>query len=148
MSVLGIPLQAPSSHPFNPLPALRLTLACPESHRVQLIDALFTACWSLSHDISAEPVLTEVLRGCGLDAQALHSAADTDAIKDRLRSETEAAVARGVFGVPSVSCDGELFFGFDDLTWLERFLRGDDTLDHSAYEAWQEIRPTAWRKSR
>jgi len=48
--------------------------------------------------------------------------------KQRLRRQTDDAIAAGVFGVPSAIVEGELFWGFDDLPHLELYLRGEDPL--------------------
>jgi len=62
---------------------------------------------------------TETLRDaadrCGIDADELTAALARDEIKQALRDETDAAVALGVFGVPTVIVEGELFWGDDRL---------------------------------
>ena len=75
-------------------------------------------------------------------------AIQTPAVKDALRQQTEQALADGVFGVPTLAVNGELFFGFDDLPWLERKLAGSDPLPDPLPDlaAWQAIRPTAERR--
>jgi len=63
-----------------------------------------------------EQTLAEQLRG--------GDAAEQEA-KQALRSNTDAAVAAGVFGVPSMVLDGKLFWGFDGLPMLSAYLNGD-----------------------
>ena len=53
----------------------------------------------------------------------------TPEIKSRLRAQTEEAITKGVFGVPSMMVGDELFWGYDDFPYLELFLAGKDPLD-------------------
>ena len=148
---LGIPLAPPHSHPFNPLQPLRL--ACgglPPEQRLKLIDALFRATWAESRPVSEPDTLRAVLAETGLDADTWLSDAAGPG-KERLRQNTDAAVAAGVFGVPAmIACNAagrrELFWGFDDLEYMDLFLQGHDPLgareDHAA---WLQVRPSAQR---
>ncbi|MBT8135989.1 MAG: DsbA family protein, partial [Gammaproteobacteria bacterium] len=83
----------------------------------------------------------------GHDAGLLEASVSPQ-IKQQLREATAAAIDIGVFGVPTVRADTELFFGFDDLPWLERYLQGDDPLDEESFASWHEVRPSAWRARR
>jgi 2-hydroxychromene-2-carboxylate isomerase len=73
-------------------------------------------------------VVARVASGVGLDGARVVEEAQAPEAKARLRRQTEAALAEGVFGVPTMLVGGELFWGYDDLPWLERFLAGDDPL--------------------
>jgi 2-hydroxychromene-2-carboxylate isomerase len=146
---LGLGLQPPLSHPFNPLLGLRLaSLPLAAQRRRALVDRLFRAAWCESLAIYDPTVVTGLLAGIGLDGPALVTACNAPDIKQALRAQTEAAVAAGVFGVPSVRADAELFWGYDDLPHLESFLRGDDPLDHSALSAWLQVPVSAVRSQR
>lgn len=144
----GIPIAPPHSHPFNPLWALRL--ACceqPEAQRLQLIDALFRAVWAEGRPVQEPEALRPLLAECGLDADTWLTSAAMDVTKRRLRANTDEALAQGVFGVPSVRVRGELFWGFDDLEYLEAFLDGADPLpDRAELEAWRKVQPSAQRR--
>jgi 2-hydroxychromene-2-carboxylate isomerase len=144
---LGVPLQPPASHPFNPLLSLRASLVPQDAgDQRRLIDALFRAAWVERQNISAPAVVAAAANAAGLDGQAIVAATQSDAIKQRLRAGTDAAIEAGVFGVPTMIADGELFWGFDDFTHLELFLAGKDPLDRSVLDEWQQIRPTAARR--
>jgi 2-hydroxychromene-2-carboxylate isomerase len=116
----GIAMQTPAVHPFNPLPLLRLLWAAGPNRR------------------SCELVLRHVWRGQGADpgdparlaelSAALAPAEDpsSDVVKTRLRDETDAAIAAGVFGVPSFGCDGRVFWGLDALPMLRAQIEGGD----------------------
>lgn len=144
---LGVPLHPPASHPFNPLLSLRASLVPQDQRqRHELIDALFRATWVEGRDVSEADVIAAVGTSVGLDGAALVAATRADDIKQRLRQETDAAINQGVFGVPTVIVDDELFWGYDDFTHLELFLAGKDPLDRTAAAEWLRIRPTASRQ--
>jgi hypothetical protein len=98
--------------------------------------------------VSEPEVVARIADGVGLDGAALVEQALSQRIKDRLRAQTDDAVARGVFGVPSFEVEGELFWGYDDLPYLERFLAGEDTLDPEEARIWGAgpPRPSAMRR--
>src|SRR5207249_952601 len=67
--------------------------------------------------------------------------------KARLRRQTDDAIARGVFGVPSMEVGDELFWGYDDFPYLELFLAGRDPLDATQRQTWfGAARPSAVRR--
>ena len=117
---LGVPLRAPVAHPFNPLVALRVATVSPTA---AVIDALFAAFWANRRAIDTAEAVRGVLRDAGLDP-ALVDAAGEDPAKLALRKATADAVAEGVFGVPTVEADGEMFWGTDALVDLEELLAG------------------------
>ena len=138
-ALLGVPLNPPAFHPFNPLLSLRvssLQIAAADRHR--LIDALFRAVWVRGLHVSEPAVVESVADELGLAGAELVAAAQQPDCKDRLRTQTDDAIARGVFGVPSMEVGGELFWGYDDFPYLERFLAGDDPIDAAA---WQQLAP-------
>lgn len=141
-ALLGIPLRPPRFHPFNPLLALRLSsLPLAEDVRRSLVTALFEAVWVRGLHVSEPPALAELLRELGLPADELLLAAQQPEAKARLRQQTDAAIANGVFGVPTMIVGDELFWGYDDLPFLELFLEGRDPLGPSEAGAW--LRPPA-----
>ncbi|MFV8752089.1 2-hydroxychromene-2-carboxylate isomerase [Nannocystaceae bacterium ST9] len=144
---LGVPLSAPPAHPFNPLLGLRLaSLELPEAQRRALIDRLYRAVWAGGPGISDSAVVAGLLSEIGLDAAALMTAANAPETKQRLLAGKHDAIARGVFGVPTMIVDGELFWGVDDLGNLERFLRGEDPIDPAALERWRDLPAQAVRE--
>jgi 2-hydroxychromene-2-carboxylate isomerase len=146
---LGIPLAPPASHPFNPLLPLRVA-SLPEvsAARDTVIDALFRAAWAEGRAISETAVVAEVLAEAGLDGTGLVAQAQSAEAKERVRAQTDAAIADAMFGVPTMVVDGELFWGFDDLGHLELFLRGEDPLPTAELERWWRVRPSAQRRQR
>jgi 2-hydroxychromene-2-carboxylate isomerase len=120
---LGVPLQMPAQHPFNPLALLRLILACTHAGRSP-------------NRWVCEQALHHVWRGGADAADASRLAALTQQlapvrdpagaeVKDELRRATAEAAARGLFGVPTIEVDGRVFWGLDGLEMLSAYLRGE-----------------------
>lgn len=127
----GIPLQMPTAHPFNPLGLLRLALACGKDGSVNrhVAETLFRHVWRGGADAA------DAARLAALQAQ-LQPARDPagDAVKAELKSHTEAAIARGLFGVPTCEVDGKAFWGFDGLAMLRAYLDGDAFFTSGTWE--------------
>jgi len=84
--------------------------------------AAYHAYFGEGRDISPPDVVVEIAREAGADGDALAAALVDPAVKARLKAETEAAMARGVFGSPFVFVDGEPFWGADRLDQVDRWL--------------------------
>ena len=86
---------------------------------------VFRAYFAEGRDIADMAVVAELAVKVGADETALAALAagmNDPVIKDRLRSETDAAIAAGVFGAPWIVIDGEPFWGADRLPQIERWL--------------------------
>jgi 2-hydroxychromene-2-carboxylate isomerase len=143
---LGIPLSPPASHPFNPLLALRATiLEMDDSKRKELITEIFECVWARGVDVSQKETMTGILLRCGIDEQAAHAELKSDAVKLKLRNNTDLAVQSGVFGVPTMVIEGELFWGYDDFPHLIRFLSGNDPLAQVEMSSWKKVKGSAKR---
>jgi len=126
----GFEFNPPRCHPYNPLPALRLSLSgVSGSAQNQVITTIFEAGWSQGIDLGSADELIEKLNLAGLDGAELMALATSEEAKQELREETEQAIRQGVFGVPTFIIDDELFWGNDQLEHLEIFLQGNDPLD-------------------
>jgi 2-hydroxychromene-2-carboxylate isomerase len=147
-ALLGLPLHRPRFHPFNPLLALRVSsLPVDEAARARLIGALFRAVWADELHGSEPAVVQRLADESGLDGAAVVAEAGLPEAKQRLRQQTDAAIAAGVFGVPSMRVGGELFWGYDDLPFLDLFLAGRDPIDPKEWESWiGPPRPSAMRR--
>ena len=119
----GLDLQLPAAHPFNPLPLLRLAIACDPSGQPNrhVCEAVFKHVWCGGMDPTDPERLAELTQRL----QPAH-APDAEEVKDKLRHNTEQAIADGVFGVPSIQADAEMFCGLDALPMLREYLQGDD----------------------
>ena len=145
----GIPIAPPASHPFNPLLALRATCAIDDERAlVRVVDRVFRATWAEGRPVNQPETVRALLLELGLPADALLAAAAGEPVKQRLRENTDRALAQGLFGVPTLAARGELFWGFDDLEYLEMFLAGRDVLsaDRGELAAWTQVRPSVERR--
>ncbi len=143
-----VPIQVPFSHPFNPLLPLRLS-SLPElspASRIALVGALYNATWVQRKDVSDAGVVGEVVESIGLSKDLVHRA-DASEVKARLKVQTEQAIEAGVFGVPTVIVEGELFWGTDSIPHLERFLEGRDPVPSNVVQLWEHLPATAMRKN-
>jgi 2-hydroxychromene-2-carboxylate isomerase len=113
---LGIPLRYPAAHPFNPLHHLRLAIAC--GSKPESIGRIFDAVWTTGADATDPGRFAALTRDLGIEKEILES----PEVKSILRDNTEQAVQRGVFGVPTIEIDGELFWGADSMDFLRAFL--------------------------
>jgi len=111
---LGIPLKYPAAHPFNPLHHLRLAIAC--ECRPEAIRRIFESVWTTGDD-AADPARFALL----LESLKVKPE-DLERNKNELRSNTDEAIKRGVFGVPTLEIDGELFWGADAMAFAKAFL--------------------------
>jgi 2-hydroxychromene-2-carboxylate isomerase len=144
---LGVPLAPPPAHPFNPLLALRVSsLPMAADRRRALIDALYAATWGDGPGVTDPAAVARLANGVGLDGEALIAAAGTEEAKARVREQTDEAIAAGVFGVPTVIVEGELFWGHDSLTNLEAFLRGEGAIDAALLARWETLPASSTRK--
>ena len=130
----GTPLDAPAVHPFNPLPLLRLAIACGPNRRV--VEAVMRHVWVGGGDA------TDATRIAAL-TQGLAPARDPASVevKNELRAATDEAIARGLFGVPTFELDGRLFWGADALPMLRAALLGDAWFGGPAWAAAGQPRP-------
>lgn len=145
----NIPIAPPASHPFNPLLALRATCAITdEAVQRRVVDRLFRATWAESRPMHEPDTVRALLQELELPADALLAAANAEPAKQRLRENTDQALAQGLFGVPTFAARGELFWGFDDMEYLDLFLAGRDVLsaDRAELAPWARVRPSVERK--
>lgn len=118
----GVPLQMPAAHPFNPLPLLRLAIACADGGDPNryVCETLFRHVWQGGLDANDAARLQALRERLGPPR-----AADDEVVKARLRANTDEAIAAGAFGAPSFVVDGRLFWGLDSLPMLRSYLEGD-----------------------
>lgn len=106
-----IPFKAPPRHPFNPLPLLRLAVSL--DGELDAMRALFHHVWGAGRDADDPESIHELALSLGIDDA--EARINDQSVKDRLRENTEEAIARGVFGVPTFVINDEIFWG-DDVT--------------------------------
>lgn len=122
---LGIPYRTPPAHPFNPLGALRLAIALGATHEV--VATIFGYIWGEGGDAQEAAGLTALGARLGVsDVAALVGQAE---VKNALRANTAAAIARGVYGVPTFALGDELFWGLDATDLLLDYLAQPDLFE-------------------
>ncbi|MGN6520200.1 MAG: 2-hydroxychromene-2-carboxylate isomerase [Dokdonella sp.] len=125
----GVRLRFPPAHPFNSLAALRLCIAA--GGGFDAVTAIFDHLWRDGCAGTSAGELAEVARSLGIDDAAAAIAAEP--VKARLRENTDAALAAGVFGVPTLAVAGELFWGNDATPMLEDWLADPCAFDGEEY---------------
>ena len=117
-----VALQMPATHPFNPLALLRLAVAS----QAQGLPNRYV-CERIFHHVwqgGAEATDPERLAALTQEFAFARVGQDAD-VKAQLQVHTDEAIARGVFGVPTLEVDGKLFWGLDALPMLQAYLAGD-----------------------
>jgi len=125
-----IAIDMPATHPFNPLPHLRL--------------ALSTSATGDTNRFVTETIFRDIWQGGGEPADAARIAAlhaklhpvraiDGEEVKAQLRANTDEAIAAGVFGTPTLEVDGQCFWGFDSLPILRDYLDNDPWFGEGAW---------------
>lgn len=112
----GLPLRRPTRFPRNGLLAARLALAAEgEDWQPDFVRAVYRANFAEDREIADPEVLGSVLEAFGQPAASWLERAATDSNKAGLRRQTEEAQRLGIFGAPSFTVGGELFWGGDRL---------------------------------
>ena len=139
----GIPIRMPATHPYNPLPHLRLALATTGDGDISrhVAEAVFRDIWQGGEEAG------DAGRLAALAARLREVRESADEVKAQLRDNTDAAIAQGVFGVPAFTVDGRLFWGFDGLSMLRAYLQGDPWFEGPGWHA-ADQRPSLLRSNR
>lgn len=137
---LGIPLQLPPQHPFNPLPLLRQALACSDDGAINryVAGTVLRHVWlggAEAVDAQRLQELASALSQQGSEGQS----ANSEGTKVLLRSNTAEAEAKGVFGVPAFEVDGKLFWGLDGLPMLKAYLQADPWFTAEQWDAVHQV---------
>lgn len=117
-----------------------------EPSRRKTIDVLYDMTWSDGRGITDPQKVAAALDAAGLRGDELVEQATSPDGKARVREQTDAAVASGVFGVPTVEIDGEQFWGQDAFPHVERFVEGNDPVTAEAVSRWADLPASSQRK--
>ncbi|WP_020480383.1 2-hydroxychromene-2-carboxylate isomerase [Sandarakinorhabdus sp. AAP62] len=110
--------------PFNSVNLLRMLIALDGDDQIRFVEALLPAIWEQGLDVSDADAVTAVLTAADFDAEALAARTQDPVIKQTLIDNTEQAVARGTFGIPTFYVGSEMFFGKERLGQIEEMLAG------------------------
>lgn len=87
------------------------------------VAAIYRAMWAESLNMADETIVAEVLQRGGIDPQEFIGFIQDPAVKTKLRTDTEAAVERGIFGAPTMFVGDEMYFGQDRLDFVREALQ-------------------------
>lgn len=125
----NIPYVQPQPFPIGTVSAARAVVYLKEHDSANVagfIKAVYRAYFAEGRNISETETVLAIADGLGIDAQKLADGIGQDDIKQRLKQEIDAAMARGVFGSPFMFVDGEPFWGFDRFDHIRRWLQRRD----------------------
>jgi 2-hydroxychromene-2-carboxylate isomerase len=111
--------------PFNSITLQRMLYAADQDGRgVQFVEGLLRPIWEQGIDLASPDAIGAAVTAAGFDAADLLARAQTDEVKQGLVANTDAVVARGAFGIPTMFVgptgeDGEMFFGKERLGQIE-----------------------------
>lgn len=122
-----IPLHQPLPSPFPSLAASRafywLDQVGGDHSPAALARSVFQAHWAEGRDMALPENVLDVAASLGLERDAVEAGIAHPEVKERLRVETETAIARGVFGAPFFFVGNEPFWGADRMVQMEDWLR-------------------------
>ena len=116
---LGIPFLMPPRHPFNPLPALRLCVAA--GGQIDHVRSVFDVVYGQGLQPDAPDGIQAMAQALGISDPEV--AISSQSVKDVLHTNTESAIAAGVFGVQTFVAGGEVFWGGDATEMFLSFLQ-------------------------
>ena len=120
----GVKYERNAHFPINTLNLMRGALAAlGDGCFMPYSDAVFKATWVDNVNMNEPAEIGRVLKEAGLDPQKIMAATQEPAIKEALKSATEEAVKRGVFGAPTFFVGEHMHFGQDRLPYVEELLR-------------------------
>ena len=108
--------------PFNTITLLRMLVALEPAKRAEFIELLLPPIWEDGLDVTDGETLGKILEDGGFDAVDLLAQTQDPAIKQALIDNTENAVAREAFGIPTMYIDGEMYFGKERLGQIDEQL--------------------------
>lgn len=108
--------------PFNTITLQRMLAALAPEQRAAFIELLLPPIWEQGLDVTDSEALGKILQDGGFDAANLLTRTQDPAIKQALMDNTENAVARGAFGIPTIYVDGEIYFGKERLGQIDEQL--------------------------
>ena len=120
--LLGRPCNLePAYHPVADRRACYLAIAAMQQGLdwEKLSNALLRAVWVEERNIADHPTLAAIADENGMDGKALLASTENAAVHAEYQTNTDEAIALGVFGAPTYVFDGELFWGQDRIDMLE-----------------------------
>ena len=107
--------------PVNTLLIMRGLIAAGPAAEHTYVEAVLAAMWEDGLPMAEPETITQVLGAAGLDGEAILADAQSDSVKQKLARNTQGAIDRGAFGIPTFFVDGEMFYGKERLPQIEEF---------------------------
>ena len=120
-----IPMQMNPHFPMNTLTLMRILTGVQLLHLEkfeQVLKLLFDAMFGTPQNLNEPTVLAEVLKPSGFSVEDIMSIVQSDVVKQKLITETEQAIQRGIFGAPTFFVGDEMYWGQDRLHFVEQAL--------------------------
>ena len=120
-----IPMQMNPHFPMNTLTLMRILSGVQLLHLEkfeQVLKLLFDAMFGTPQNLNEPTVLAEVLKPSGFSVEDIMSMVQSEVVKQKLITETEQAIQRGIFGAPTFFVGDEMYWGQDRLHFVEQAL--------------------------
>ena len=119
----GVPFEVNPYFPINTLVLMRGAIFAQEEGILERYsDAIFHAMWGKPQNMADPGVIGHVLHAADLDVKRIVAATQDAQVKDKLKTDTQEAIDRGVFGAPTVFVGPRMFFGQDRIRYVEELL--------------------------
>jgi 2-hydroxychromene-2-carboxylate isomerase len=119
----GVMLNFNTHFPVNTLSLMRGAVAYQATEDFDLyVNAMFDAMWAHPRNLNDQGEVVHVLRDIGIKPEDFMARIERADVKEKLKANTEAAIARGVFGAPTFFVNGDMYFGQDRLDFVEEAL--------------------------
>jgi len=119
---IEIPYKMPPSHPYNPLPSLRLCVTA--GSKISDVQKIFNIIYGNGIQPDNEEGISAISQALGISPDELNTNENNS--KERLRQNTKEAISNGVFGVPTFVIKNQLFWGGDSMDMMLDFLKNPD----------------------
>jgi 2-hydroxychromene-2-carboxylate isomerase len=121
----GIAFRQNPFFPINTLTLMRMAMGVSMREPQRLaafVEAVYRAIWVQERNMNDPVVVSRVLQDAGFDPEAMLALAGDAAVKEQLKTQTQEAVARGVFGAPTFFVGDEMYWGQDRLDFVKEAL--------------------------
>lgn len=141
---MGVKLDMPLAHPFNPLSLLRLAVACSDDGAPNryVCETIFRYVWQGGHAADDANRFAELSTGLAPKRDI-----QDEEVKIQLKNNTEQAIAKGVFGVPTFAIDNKLFWGLDALPMVRQCIEKNPLFDQEDWQSAETIKTGITRKA-
>ncbi|MBL8839267.1 MAG: 2-hydroxychromene-2-carboxylate isomerase [Alphaproteobacteria bacterium] len=123
--LLGVSFKLPASFPFSGVAASRAFYwldGRDPALAVRFAKAAYHEAFGEGRDIVGAERVAAIAETLGIARADTLAALNDPAVKERLKREVDAGIAKGVFGSPYIIVDGEPFWGSDRLDQVDRWL--------------------------